>query len=310
MQVHFQLEHLPVFKNPVLTIGTFDGVHSGHLAILNKLKTEAKALGGETIVITFHPHPRRILNNPDAPALLTSLNERIDRFQQLKIDHLVVVPFDPAFAEMSASNYIEKFIVSLFHPKLIIIGNDHRFGKERSGDFQLLSNMGPQFGYQVMEIPEHVLNESRVSSTNIRHALLNGNIQLANQLLTYHYQLIGKVVLGDQLGRTLGYPTANLAILDSDKLIPASGVYAVEVHLLKNGEKRDFHGMMNIGYRPTVNGKERRIEVHIFSFDEDIYNEILAVNIVAYTRKEMKFPGLEALKEQLNKDKIEISAMF
>jgi len=310
MQVHFQLENLPNFINPVLTIGTFDGVHTGHLAILKELKQHANELEGETIVITFHPHPRRILNNADAPSLLTSLDERIERFQALGIDHLVVVPFDPAFAELRAADYIQQFLVAYFHPKLIIIGNDHRFGKERSGDFDLLSSLGPQFDYRVLEIPEQVLNNSRISSTNIRHALLSGEISLANDLLTYNYQLTGKVVVGDKLGRTLGYPTANLAIIDSDKLIPASGVYAVAVQLLKNGEIRDYHGMMNIGYRPTVNGKERRIEVHIFSFDEDIYNEILRVTLIAYTRKEMKFSGLDALKQQLHKDKIEISAMF
>jgi riboflavin kinase/FMN adenylyltransferase len=242
--------------------------------------------------------------------LLTSLDERIERFEAFGIDHLVVVPFDPAFAELTASDYLEKFIVAYFHPKLIIIGNDHRFGKERSGDFTLLETMGPRYGYEVMEIPEQVLNQSRVSSTSIRHALLNGEIQLANELLTYDYQLRGKVVVGDKLGRTLGYPTANLSIIDSDKLIPASGVYAVNVELNKNGEQRNLRGMMNIGYRPTVNGKERRIEVHIFSFDEDIYDEILKVSLVAYTRKEMKFSGLDALKEQLNKDKESISAMF
>jgi riboflavin kinase/FMN adenylyltransferase len=310
MQVHFQLHQLPQFINPVLTIGTFDGVHSGHMAILNELKQQAKAISGETIVITFHPHPRRILNNADAPALLTSLDERIERFQSLGIDHLVVVPFDPAFSELKAEDYVEQFIVSHFHPKLIIIGNDHRFGKSRSGDFSLLSKMGNSFGYQVMEIPEQVLNASRVSSTNIRHALLNGDIKLANQLLTYPYQLTGKVVVGDKLGRTLGFPTANLAINDSDKLIPASGVYAVAVQLKKDEKTRNLQGMMNIGYRPTVNGKERRIEVHIFSFDEDIYNETLSVSLLAYTRKEMKFAGLEALKEQLHKDKAEISALF
>ena len=310
MQVHFQLEHLPKFKKPVLTIGTFDGVHSGHLAILDELKRAAEENDGETVVITFHPHPRRILNNADAPALLTSLNERIDRFQQLGIDHLVVVPFDPAFAEMTATEYIEKFLVDLFQPCVIIIGNDHRFGKDRSGDFSMLHEFGGRFGYAVKEIPEKLLNESRVSSTNIRHALLNGDVKLANELLTYNYQLIGKVVVGDRLGRTLGFPTANLSMLDSDKLIPASGVYAVLVHLYKDGTIRNYNGMMNIGYRPTVNGKERRIEVHIFEFDEDIYNETLKVSLIAHTRKELKFAGLDALKSQLNKDKEEISGML
>lgn len=310
MEIHFQLEQLPLFKNPVLTIGAFDGVHSGHLAILDELKQVADQIQGETVVITFHPHPRRILNNADAPALLTSLSERIERFEHLRIHHLVVVPFDPAFAEMSATDYINKFLIDLFHPKVIIIGNDHRFGKDRSGDLSMLKDFGVSGGFTVKEIPEKLLNESRVSSTNIRHALLNGDIKLANQLLTYNYQLIGTVVVGDRLGRTLGFPTANLSMLDSDKLIPASGVYAVHVLLLKGGQKRAYKGMMNIGYRPTVNGKERRIEVHIFKFDEDIYNEILVVSLVAHTRKELKFAGLEALKTQLHKDKEEINALL
>jgi riboflavin kinase/FMN adenylyltransferase len=310
MHIHFQLEQLPHFKNPVLTIGAFDGVHSGHLAILDELKQVANLIQGETVVITFHPHPRRILNNADAPALLTSLSERIARFEQLGIHHLVVVPFDPAFAEMSATDYIYKFLIDLFHPKVIIIGNDHRFGKDRSGDLTMLKDFGISHGFTVKEIPEKLLNESRVSSTNIRHALLNGDIKLANQLLTYNYQLIGTVVVGDKLGRTLGFPTANLSMLDSDKLIPASGVYAVHVLLQKGGQKREYKGMMNIGYRPTVNGKERRIEVHIFKFDEDIYNEILVVSLVAHTRKELKFAGLEALKTQLYKDKEEITLLL
>jgi riboflavin kinase/FMN adenylyltransferase len=310
MHIHFQLEQLPLFKNPVLTIGAFDGVHSGHLAILDELKQVANLIQGETVVITFHPHPRRILNNADAPALLTSLSERIARFEQLGIHHLVVVPFDPAFAEMSATDYIYKFLIDLFHPKVIIIGNDHRFGKDRSGDLTMLKDFGISHGFTVKEIPEKLLNESRVSSTNIRHALLNGDIKLANQLLTYNYQLIGTVVVGDKLGRTLGFPTANLSMLDSDKLIPASGVYAVHVLLQKGGQKREYKGMMNIGYRPTVNGKERRIEVHIFKFDEDIYNEILVVSLVAHTRKELKFAGLEALKTQLYKDKEEITLLL
>ncbi len=310
MNIYFQLEQLPLFINPVLTIGAFDGVHSGHLSIFDELKQVANQIQGETVVITFHPHPRRILNNAEAPALLTSLSERIERFENLGIHHLVIVPFDPAFAEMSATDYVKKFLIDLFHPKVIIIGNDHRFGKDRSGDLSMLKNFGISHGFSVKEIPEKQLNESRVSSTNIRHALLNGDIKLANQLLTYNYQLIGTVVVGDRLGRTLGFPTANLSMLDSDKLIPASGVYAVHVLLQKGGQKREYKGMMNIGYRPTVNGKERRVEVHIFKFDEDIYNEILVVSLVAHTRKELKFADLEALKTQLHKDKVEITFLL
>lgn len=191
-----------------------------------------------------------------------------------------------------------------------MIGYDHRFGKNRTGDFELLSKLGPKFGYTVCEIPETTLNESRISSTNIRQALLTGNVKMANHLLSYPFCLEGIVVEGDKLGRTLGFPTANLYITDSDKIIPASGVYAVAVKLLGNGSSRNFKGMMNIGYRPTVNGKERRIEVHIFSFDEVIYGEKLKVELLEFVRKEMKFSGLDALKHQLNLDKSSITELL
>ena len=310
MQVHFQIEHLPVFRNAVLTIGTFDGVHTGHTAILDKVKSEALSCNGETVVITFHPHPRRILSNADAPALLTSLEERIDRFNVIGIDHLVIVAFDPVFSALSANDYIQEFLVNLFHPKVIVIGYDHRFGQGRTGDYALLKDMGKQFGYTVCEIPEKMLDASRVSSTHIRHALLEGDLATANSLLSYPYQLQGEVIEGDKLGRTLGFPTANLALNDSDKLIPASGVYAVKVELNQKGLIRQEKGMVNIGYRPTVNGRERRIEVHIFNFDEDIYHQTLKVSLIAYTRKEMKFSGLETLKQQLRQDKLDIAALL
>lgn len=306
MQVHFQIDQLPAFNNAAITVGTFDGVHNGHKVILEQLKTAAAACGGESVVITFHPHPRRVLSNADAPSLLTGLEERIERFQFHGIDHLVVVAFDHVFAGFTALEYIEKFLVALFHPRVIVIGHDHRFGKERKGDFTLLHQMGSQFGYSVKEIPEKLLQNARISSTGIRHALLEGDIEHANRLLGYRYSLEGIVIEGDKLGRTLGFPTANLSITDSDKLIPSSGVYAVEAELVQHGEQRKLTGMMNIGYRPTVNGRERRIEVHIFHFDEDIYHQRLKVFLVTYTRKEMKFPGLDALKERLSQDKDEI----
>jgi riboflavin kinase/FMN adenylyltransferase len=310
MQVHFQIEKLPSFKNAVITIGAFDGVHAGHQAILENLRKYAENVKGETIVITFHPHPRRVLNNVDAPSMLTSLEERIERFQTIGIDHLVIVPFDHIFAELSAEEYLSKFLLQLFKPKIIVIGYDHRFGKDRIGDFQYLKSMSSSMGYEVIEIPEQVLQESRVSSSKIREYVLNGDIEQANKLLTYPYQLHGKVIEGDKLGRTLGYPTANLSLIDSDKLIPASGVYAVTVKIHQNGNIRNEKGMMNIGYRPTVNGKERRIEVHIFNFDEDIYHHQMKVSLIRYTRKEMKFSGLDALIEQLIKDKEQITRIF
>ncbi len=310
MQVHFQIEKLPSFKNAVITIGAFDGVHAGHQAILENLRKYAENVKGETIVITFHPHPRRVLNSVDAPSMLTSLEERIERFQTIGIDHLVIVPFDHIFAELSAEEYLSKFLLQLFKPKIIVIGYDHRFGKDRIGDFQYLKTMSSSMGYKVFEIPEQVLQESRVSSSKIREYVLNGDIEQANKLLTYPYQLHGKVIEGDKLGRTLGYPTANLSLIDSDKLIPASGVYAVTVKIHQKGNIRNEKGMMNIGYRPTVNGKERRIEVHIFNFDEDIYHHQMKVSLIRYTRKEMKFSGLDALIEQLTKDKEQITRIF
>lgn len=310
MQVHFQIDQLPPFKNAVITVGTFDGVHKGHKVILDQLSAAAAACDGESVVITFHPHPRRVLSNADAPSLLTGLQERIERFQVHGIDHLVVVAFDHVFAGFSAHDYIEQFLVALFRPKAIVIGHDHRFGRDRKGDFNLLHQLGSLYEYGVTEIPEKLLQNARISSTGIRHALLEGDIEHANRLLGYRFALEGIVIEGDKLGRTLGFPTANLSITDSDKLIPSSGVYAVEVEILQHGLQRKLFGMMNIGYRPTVNGRERRIEVHIFHFDEDIYHHRLKVFLIAYTRKEIKFSGLEALKERLNIDREEIQRML
>ncbi len=301
---------MPFIRNAVLTIGAFDGVHQGHRIILSQLSKIAASLSGETVVITFHPHPRRILNNAEAPSLLTSLDERISLFSALGIHHLVIIPFNQEFASLTAEKYIQDFLVQYFKPRAVVVGFDHRFGRNRTGDYQMLEKEGELYGFDVIEIPEYVLNESKVSSTQIRQALLSGNIELANELLTYPYQLTGTVIEGDKLGRTIGFPTANLAIMDNDKLIPASGVYAVRVYREKGKKNPVMNGMMNIGYRPTVNGRERRIEVHLFNFNEDIYNEQLRVELLFHTRKEMKFSGIDALKLQLEKDKIEISRLL
>lgn len=303
MHVHYNIDQLPVISSPVITIGSYDGVHKGHVAILEQLIEKANEIGGKSVVITFHPHPRKILLNAETPSLLSSFDERIERFAALGIDHLVVVPFDYHFSELSATAYIEDFIVHKFNPKMVIIGFDHRYGKGREGDFELLKTMGKQFGFDVQEIPEKLLNDSKISSTSIRNALLEGNIKSANALLGYEYTLEGRVVKGDQLGRTIGFPTANLSITETEKLIPATGVYAVGVKIKLKTGIINAEGMMNIGYRPTVNGKERRIEVNIFDFDQDIYEETLSVNIKEYIRKEMKFSGLDALKEQLANDR-------
>ena len=310
MKVHYDIEQLPKFNNAVITIGSFDGVHLGHKSILDQLKNEAQKINGETIVITFHPHPRKIIQHEETPALLTSIDERIVHFKTSGIDHLVIVPFDLGFSELNAEEYIEQFLVSNFHPKIIIIGFDHRFGKDRMGDYGLLNKMGVAFDYRVMEIPQKILNDSKISSSQIRNCLLDGRIDESQRLLGYPYQLTGIVIMGDQLGRKIGYPTANLLIIDTEKLIPSGGVYGVSVKVYKDKQQINKFGMMNIGYRPTVNGKERRIEVHIFNFDEDIYGAKVAVELIYFIRKEIKFSGLDALRNQLDNDKENCIAKF
>ncbi|MBC7887665.1 MAG: bifunctional riboflavin kinase/FAD synthetase [Ferruginibacter sp.] len=303
MTVHTNILLLPVFKDTLITIGTFDGVHGGHQQIIQLMKSEAAKVTCETIIITFHPHPRKILGIQKEPVyLLNTLEEKIALLEKYGIDHLVVVPFTATFANQTAEAYIADFLVKTFHPHTIIIGHDHRFGKGRSGDFQLLEDKAPEYGYEVKEIPGFMLQDITISSTKIRDALLTGDIETANHFLCYDYFFSGRVVEGNQTGRTIGYPTANLLIADENKLIPGNGVYAV---LIKNDELKTRHlsGMMNIGVRPTVGGTKRVIEVNIFDFNKDIYGETLTIIVKKHLRNEVKFSGLDALKEQLAKDK-------
>lgn len=298
MQVHTHIHQLPVFRNAVVTIGTFDGVHTGHQQIIAQLKEEAQIIDGETVIITFHPHPRKIVAHKEVFTLNT-LQEKTELLRQKGIDHLVVVPFDEQFASQSAQEYVEHFLLEKFHPHTVIIGYDHRFGHGRQGDYHLLENFGKQLGFLVKEIPEHVLNNITVSSTKIREALLNSDIATANNYLGYDYFFEGTVVEGNKLGRTLGYPTANLQIESAEKLIPGNGVYAVIAAV----EQSTYKAMMNIGVRPTVDGKKRMIEVNLFDFNQDLYGKTLRVYIKHYLRGEVKFNGLEELKNQLAIDK-------
>ena len=302
MKVYRSLEQLPVFTKAVITIGTFDGVHLGHQQIIKQLLKEANATGGESVLISFYPHPRKIVQPETNIAQLTTLEERIELLKQQGLDNLVVVQFNKKFSEQTAQQYIKDFLVDLFHPSLIIIGYDHKYGNNREGDYVLLEQMGETYNYVVEEIPQQVLNEVAVSSTKIRDALQNGKIEMANQLLGYSYFFKGYVIEGNKLGRKLGFPTANLQMEDADKLVPANGVYAVEAQI--EGESRMLKGMMNIGIRPTVDGSRRMIEVNLFDFDEDIYNRHLKVYVKHHLRDEQKFDGLEKLTEQLHKDKI------
>ncbi|MBI1780540.1 MAG: bifunctional riboflavin kinase/FAD synthetase [Sphingobacteriales bacterium] len=301
MQVHRQLSQLPVFNKAVITIGSFDGVHTGHQQIIKQLKEEAANVGGETIIITFYPHPRKVIGSSKNDFnLLTTMDEKIELLNKEGIDHLVIVPFTRDFSDQPAVSYIKDFLGSNFHPHTIIIGYDHRFGKNREGDFSLLEKYKTEFGYEVKEIPEHVLNEVIVSSSKIREAILAGDVSTATDMLGYDYFFEGLVVHGDKRGRTIGFPTANLRMEDKEKLIPGNGVYAVTCQL--STVNRQLKGMMNIGVRPTVDGLRRMIEVNLFDFDEDIYGTLMKVQIVKRLRDEKKFSGLDELKQQLQND--------
>ncbi len=303
MQIHYLPAILPTFSKAVVTIGTFDGVHTGHQQIIAQLKNKAKQIGGETVLITFHPHPRTVLGQASIGFMLNSIDERLQLLASHGIDHVVVVPFTSSFASQEASNYIHDFLWKLFKPHTIIIGYDHHFGKDRIGNYQMLETYGADLGFEVQEISEEIWNDITISSTRIRKALQEGNIPLSNSYLGYPYFFSGQVVKGNQLGRTIGYPTANLQMLNIEKLLPKQGVYAVFATLENNATL--LKGMMNIGYRPTVDGKKFSIEVHLLDFDADIYDKILQVQVIEQLRSEQKFEGLEMLKNQLHLDKAE-----
>ncbi|MFT3827755.1 MAG: bifunctional riboflavin kinase/FAD synthetase [Chitinophagaceae bacterium] len=304
MKVYHSTDTLPAFKKAVVTIGTFDGVHLGHRQILDQLKQEAERIGGETVIITFHPHPRKIVGKSEHPLqLINTIEERIELLEKNGIDNLVIVPFTAEFAQQTPEEYIEHFLVQKFQPHTVIIGYDHRFGQGRKGDYKLLELYSAKLGFELKEISQHVINENTVSSTRIRTAVSQGAIEEANALLGYTFFFEGTVVKGNQLGRTLGYPTANLQPADDTKQVPGNGVYAVEVTI--GNTSAILKGMMNIGVRPTVDGTKRMIEVNIFDFDKDIYGETLRVYVKHYLRSEKKFNGLDALKAQLASDKVQ-----
>lgn len=301
MKVYRNLDTLPVFSKAVITIGTFDGVHLGHQKIIHQLLAESERTGGESVLITFNPHPRKIVKPNESLMQLTTMEERIELLKKLGINNMVIVPFTKDFSQQTALEYVQHFLVEKFSPATIIIGYDHKFGNNREGDFKLLEQYAEQFHYTVQEIDEELINNAIISSTKIREALLRGDVTLARAFLGYDYFFKGEVIEGNKLGRTIGYPTANLQMDNPDKLIPGNGVYAVNCQL--EGETRLLEGMMNIGTRPTVDGINRMIEVNIFDFDEDIYGRHLRVWLKHHLRSEVKFSGIDALKEQLKKDK-------
>ncbi len=299
MKIHHSIENLPAFRNAVITIGTFDGVHEGHKKIIKALTDEANAVNGESVIITFDPHPRKVIRNDTSLQLINTLQEKIELLDRTAIDHLVIVPFSLQFAEQTADEYIDGFLISNFHPHTIITGYDHRFGKDRKGSYQLLESKSSQYNYKLVEIPKHVLDEIDVSSTKIRNAILHSDIQTANRLLGYDFFFEGKVVRGDQLGRKLGFPTANLEYTSSEKIHLGHGVYAVYVDI----DAIKYKGMLSIGTRPTLSDPTEKVEVNIFNFDKEIYGRDLKVTVKKYLRAQEKYASLEDLIKQLHLDK-------
>jgi riboflavin kinase / FMN adenylyltransferase len=299
MNVYHSLESFQKRPYAVVTSGTFDGVHRGHQKILSRLQELSAKQQGETVVLTFWPHPRMIVSDDSQNLqLLSTIEEKIDLLSRLEIDHLIITPFTRAFSELSSEEFIQQVLVDGIGTKKFVIGYDHRFGRNREGSFDYLQKVAPSYGFEVEEILRQDIDALAVSSTRIRKALLQGEITTATGLLGRPYAFAGTVVKGKQLGRTLGYPTANIEVREAYKLIPANGVYAVKVrqgtHLLM--------GMLNIGIRPTVGGDSRTIEVHLFDFQEDIYGEHLEIQVMHYLRPEMKFDNISALVQQLHAD--------
>ena len=303
MKVYRELKDFKKLKNAIVTTGTYDGVHKGHRKILQSIVDSALSDNGETVVITFWPHPRKIVGDGDIDTIkyLSTLDEKVELLSTLGIDHLLIIPFNREFSELSSEDFIKNVLVDLIGTKKLVIGYDHRFGKNREGSFDYLNKYSQRYGFVVQEIPRQDLNDIAVSSTEIRNALSKGDVAKAALYLDQRYRLKGIVVKGKQLGRTIGFPTANIKVNDVDKLIPFGGVYAVQVKY----DDTIYGGMLNIGFRPTLEGLDRTIEVFIHDFDKEIYGEELEVFFVEFIRQEQKFSGVDLLKLQLEKDRID-----
>jgi riboflavin kinase / FMN adenylyltransferase len=308
MQVHYGLENIQTsFAHSIVTSGTFDGVHRGHQKILGRLHElteytrERKNSLATSVVITYHPHPRLVLFPEQTDLhLLSTLDEKITLLERFKIDHLLVIPFNKEFSQTSSLDFIDKILIQCLHTKKLVIGYDHRFGKNREGSFEYLHTNQHLFPFEIEEIPRQDIDNVGISSTKIRHALDEGKVEVANEYLGHHYTLTGKVIRGNQIGRTIDYPTANLQIEDKHKLIPADGIYAVKVH----HNDLIYKGMLYIGTRTTLGEDlKRTIEVNIFEFEKEIYEENLTLTFIALLRREIKFENIELMKKQLAIDK-------
>lgn len=307
MKIYNHLSEFKRLNNAVATIGTFDGVHYGHQKIIKRLCELAKATGGESVILTFFPHPRLIIDpeNQDLK-MINTIAEKAEILASLGVDHLLITPFTRDFSNLSPSEYIKNILVDTIGIKQLIVGYDHRFGKDRSGGMQDLVAFSEPYGYQIEEIGEQDINDVAVSSTKIRQSLLNGQVGLAKTYLGYQFSLYGPVIKGDKIGRTIGFPTANIFIEQPYKLIPSDGIYAVTVEM----ENESYQGMAYIGQRPTINGMTRNIEVNIFDFNREIYGQYIKMKFWEFLREDVKFTGLETLKLQLQKDREDTVAYF
>ena len=309
MKIYTNFDEIGQIPNPVLTIGTFDGVHVGHQKIIEQLNHRADKVGGESVLFTFFPHPRMIIHPTNhGIKLIQTQEEKIEKLARLGLKHLIVFPFTKDFSELTADEFVSQFLVAKLHVHTIIVGYDHQFGKNREGNLHFLESRALHYGFCVEEISAQEINAVNISSSKIRKALSKGDIYTTNHYLNETYQLSGTVIHGNKLGRTIGYPTANIQIDDSLKLIPGNGVYGVKISL----ESGHVHlGMMNIGTRPTIdNSMETHIEVHLFDFSEDIYNQKIHVSLIERVREEQKFANVEALKQQIAQDEIFVRSSF
>ncbi|RZL55503.1 MAG: bifunctional riboflavin kinase/FAD synthetase [Pedobacter sp.] len=325
MNIYHQLSDFKKLDNAVVTIGTFDGVHFGHQKIVKRLCELAKSTGGESVILTFFPHPRMIIDpeNQDLK-MINTIKEKAEILANLGVDHLIITPFTRDFSNLEPSAYIKDILIDTIGTKQIIVGYDHRFGKDRKGGMKELTELSKIYDYSIEEIPEQDINDVAVSSTKIRQALLNGDVSLAAEYLGYHFSINGPVIKGDKIGRTIGFPTANIFVEETYKLIPSDGIYAVTVEMAEelgedslefepstqNSKLTTYKGMAYIGQRPTINGMTRNIEVNIFDFDREIYGQTIKMNFLKFLRHDVKFTGLEALTIQLHQDKVDTLRFF
>ena len=293
-------------KSTIITIGTFDGVHLGHQKILKKLNVEAENNGLESSVLTFFPHPRTVLNPNSSLKLINTIEERISLFKKSKIDNLIVHPFTKEFSELDSEDYVKNILVDQLKAKIVLIGYDHKFGKNRTADINNLKEYGIKYNFEVIEIKAEEINDIAISSTKIRNSIEEGDIQLTNSYLGYEFSFFGKVVRGNSIGKTLGFPTANIKIGTDLKLIPKNGVYLISTII----NQKIIFGMMNIGIKPTTNENTKSIEVNLFDFNQDLYDTNITIYIKQFLREEIKFDSLNELKLQIEKDKITCNSII